>query len=300
MKTKNILFFVFIVFLLNGCVPSSPSVEHSTKKSQQNKAPFWITHPELLTPFEAVGKAKSSFAGMHMQQIEATNKAREILAQRIKSYIKVMEEQDLFANDEQLKKRYVSSTEVMTDVMLQYTYQADAYIDERDTLYVLIRIEHSPELDMIFNHLQQTQEKPLEPLHSSPFSIEPLLHRRCYPPAILQQIKTKAAMFNNYPVWFYRPSPKGSIGIAEKTSGATLASQKKAAITFAKSVMQRKTDLQMNSYYKLQKVLMHDEVSKDIHWNLSAKSSGTVHDVVISDIWMDPKQCDLYIWMIKD
>lgn len=284
-----------MVVILTNC--SSKSVKPHQDKSineQEVLEPYWVKHPERLSPFESVGWAKSSFAGMHMQREEAIQKARKILAQRIEVYI---DTEDLLSKNNDngnLSKEYKTSVKTLTDLALANTYQVDAYINDREELFVLLGVKLK----------NKNFSKHIPTLNTTPFSIKPLLERRCYSENVLKQIKTKANMYSSKPVWFYRPNQDGSVdgevGIAEKQENISFERQKANAILYAKASMQKKDKTRMKSSNSLHKAAINGEIGVDYESMQMSQSSGVVDRFIVSDIWMDPEQCDLYVYITKE
>lgn len=270
---------------------------------KSENVPYWVKEPEKLSPFEAIGMSPVNFQGMYIQRSEAITQAREKLSQRIHAYVKSVEEKKLRAYNSQVQKSYKSTTEVITKLLLNDSYQADAYIDPNNTLYVLVRVKSTSQLKKILGNEFTPKVNYLSSLKTSHFSIEPLLERRCYNENILRQLITKYPMYHNKPIWFYRPNYKNKyiadIGIAEQVSDTEFIKQKDMAEMLAKSSIAKRMNTQINSYNRFQKVVLHNELGETFDWYIKTQSRTKVDDVTIKDIWMNPVNCELYIWAIK-
>ena len=302
LKSKIVVISVFfLIFFLNACekTPTTPSI-NNTSQLHEIKAPYWIQEPQKLTSFEAVGMSPVNFQGMHVQRTEAITHAREILAQRIHSYIGSVEKKKLKVSGSIMQKSYLSITEAITEVLLHNSYQADAYTDKKNNLFVLVRVKFSPEIQKILGDYKTIKERQLTSLRTKHFSIEPLLKKRCYSKSVLLQIQTKSPMYHEKPIWFYRPNYDSKnitgIGIAEQVSSTNFISQKNTAEMLAKLSIVKRVHTFINSYNKFQKIVLHDKVGKIFDWRTETKSADKVDNVVVKDIWMSPVTCELYIW----
>ncbi len=302
MKSKIVAISGFLlIFFLNACekTPTPPSI-NNTSHFHEIKTPYWMQESQKLTPFEAVGMSPVNFQGMHVQRTEAITHAREILAQRIHSYISSVEEKKLKVSGSIIQKSYSSITKAITEVLLHNSYQADAYIDEKNTLFVLVRVKLSPEIQKILGGFKTIKEQHLPSLKTKYFRIEPLLKRRCYAKSILLQIQTKYPMYHKKPIWFYRPNYDSKnitgIGIAEQVSSTNFILQKNTAEMLAKLSIVKRVHTFINSYNKFQKIVLHDEVGKIFDWRTETKSADKMDNVAVKDIWMSPVTCELYIW----
>ena len=294
------LFVLLTMLFLGGCGATTPHPSSISKMASQK--PFWVEHPEELSAFEAVGMSGVNFQGMHTQRVEAMAQARELLAQRIDSYVKSVETRKTQARDQEMKESYISTTEAITNVLLSGSYQADAYIDERQNFYVLVRIKPTPAIMRLLGEFTP-HEKALPPLQTKPFSISALLQRRCYAPSILRQIVTKAPMHDGKPLWFFRPNEyaKGmvSLGIAEKLSDTDFTGQRDAALSLAKAAIAKRIDLQLRSYNQLKRIVVHEELGEELSWEIATHTQARIEDVEIEDIWMSPQTCELYLLTTK-
>jgi len=287
-KMTSLLFFVSLIFV-SGCM--QPTIKNEGQ-TQNVKKPLWLKNQDSLDNFSAVGFSRPNFQGMHIQHAEALNKARELLSQKISSYITLVYKNEDKTSKKSVSKNYHSSITNTSKLLLQNTHQEDAYIDEYDNLYVLVvvdKLSHSN-----FNLPLQLVED---------FSITPLLERRCYSRETLLQIQTKSSMYKGKPIWFYRPDVNtqsiGSIGIAERIQTSTFISQKKVAVSLAKLALMQRLQLKMNSSDKFSTTVIHDELSQIEKWKTNITTSSKINKIKILDLWMDPKQCELYIWISK-
>lgn len=290
------LFTIVVALFLAGCGATTPHPASTSEASSEK--PFWVKHPEELSAFEAVGMSGVNFQGMHTQRAEAMAQARELLAQRIDSYVKSVETQRTQARNGQMKKSYISTTEAISNVLLSGSYQADAYIDERENLYVLVRVKPTPAILRLLGE-SAPHERALPPLQTKPFEISALLQRRCYAPSILRQITTKAPMHDGKPAWFFRPNENiqgmASIGIAEKISDTDFVGQRNSAFILAKTAIAKRIAMQLHSYNQLKQIVVHDERGEELVWELTTHTQAKVDNIVVKDSWMSPQTCELYL-----
>ena len=101
------------------------------------------------------------------------------------------------------------------------------------------------------------------------------------------------------PLWFYEPNQNkkvGAIGIAKYTKNGSLYSQKRLASILAKADYAKQKKSQVNAYYSKTTKLTGDKVSKQTSSGTRQISTQVIKSVSIKDLWMDPKNCDLYMW----
>jgi len=283
-------YFVFLLIFFSACTQTELKPPYKTKQTYQK--PLWLTNPKLLTAFQAVGFSPPNFQGMQIQRTQAMAKAREILSQRISCKIISYLKNKVQTNKKSSKKNYASDITSISKHLLQNSYQADAYLDERGNLYLLMQINKGIDTKNILSNLETT-----------PFSIKPLLARRCYAKETLLKIQTKAPMYHDKPLWFYRPNKDANtirgIGIAEKVQNSTLDSQKKVATTLAKLTLAQRKNLRINSIDNLSTVVSHDELEQIEDWHTRTKTRSKITNVRLLDLWMDPQQCELYVLVKK-
>jgi hypothetical protein len=270
-------------------------------KPHYNTPPEWLNNPDKLTSFEAVGSAKPNFQGMHIQRMEAILKARTILAQKITSYITYRYYQNLKTSSNRFKKYDYSVVTNISKLLLQNSYQKDAYIDKDSTLYVLVEVKNSPKLASILKENIQTGIKP-QKLKTYKYSADELLKRRCYDKKTLLNIKTKYPLFMGKPIWFYRPNMEGSgeIGIAEQYENSSFESQKEVALTIAKAQLAKRKKLQIDSLYRLSSIFLHNEMGEEDMEKIQTRSRANIKNILLKDIWIDPKQCEVYVWIEEE
>jgi len=278
-------------FLFSSCA-KYPSDKICTQKNIQNP-PLWFTNPEILNDFEAIGYSPPNFHGMQIQREQALAQARTILIQRISSLMNVDLKNMTKQSKVSVANRYTINIRNFSRNVLVNSYQADAYIDERGGLYLLVRLHQS---------IKKT--RPLQSLKTTPFSIKPLLQRRCYAKEKLLTIKTKSPLYNGKPIWFYRPNSNEikmrALGIAEKMQNSTLYSQKKIAMIFAKASLVKQKAIYINSLDEIFNIVVHEELGEEENWQISTKTVSKIGDIKLLDIWMDPEQCELYVWVEKE
>ena len=129
------------------------------------------------------------------------------------------------------------------------------------------------------------------------FTNKKLINSGCYDKNTLSSIITFAYIYNDKPLWFYEDSKEGfysSIGITEKID-ENYEAQKRAAVMLAKSNLMKKIKSNVSSKMKLMNMLKHNETSALLESSGTYKSSARVKSINVKDIWMDPKNCELYV-----
>jgi hypothetical protein len=287
------IFLLFLLYYLSGC-----SLE--PKPKEQEELPLWVNNHSLT---QAVGTSEVNFQGVYTQQAEALNEAKSQLAHNIRSYITSSLESELKVNGTEISNKFRDKINALSEVFLSESYQVDAYFDSQRKLYILV--ESSKErIDKIIGRNSNTKEDKISipSLSTRPFKKDELIKSKCYSTEILQTINTKSALFQNKPVWFFRPNQNGvfgSVGIAEKSEGMNFLEQKKAASVLAKSSLLKDKKMQIESEHELLKIV-DDEISGEIFESSAViRSKAKSISVEQKDIWLDPKSCELYIWIVR-
>jgi hypothetical protein len=289
--SRLLLPFLFAFFIF-GCAKVTP---------KKTVAPKWVTDPKSLNSFQAVGFSIPNFQGMHLQKMEAIIKARAQLGEKITSFV-IIEHDRRIKNSTNYYQEYdhTQATNI-SKLILANSYQKDAFIDKNGNLYILLEIAYTPELQKILG-VKIKSNVQLPKLKTYSYTQDALLKRRCYSQKILKTIKTKYPLHNGYPIWFFRPNiegKQGAVGIAEQLEDSSLESQKKVSLILAKTALAKRNQIQINSIYKLSTILIHDEeVLREIR-HIVTNSKSNIKDITVKDIWMDPKQCELYTWIIE-
>ncbi|MDO9267416.1 MAG: hypothetical protein Q7U00_10075 [Sulfurimonas sp.] len=286
------LFSLVFVWLLAGCAISP-------EPSPSEELPAWVNNPPEL---HAVGSSDVNFQGIYMQRLEAINKARSDLAHNLKSYITSQFEIRAKSSNEKFTTKVYDKVNALSEVFLNESYQVDAYIDSKKRLYILLESKKERINSLIGGKNINPDKIELPVLKTVPFDKEKLMQSRCYDPYVLQSLNTQSNLYQNRPVWFFRPNQNGvvgSIGIAEKEEGRNFLEQKSVALSLAKSSLATRQKSQIASEHEALKIV-HDDISGKLFETSSILRSETNLDQVVErDIWLDPNSCELYIWVIK-
>ena len=279
---KVIILFLSL-YLFTACSPG-PS-------KQDNEKPYWLKSQNSLDSFYAVGSASVNFQGMYMQRNEAVNKAKAELAHSIESYItsKYKNSSNVSTNHKSFKS--IEKIQALSKAFLHNSYQVDAYLDEDRILYVLVK---NPKTKQKLN---------LRPLKKEKYDNTDLIQSRCYSKDVLKSIKTKYPLHNSKPIWFYRPnenSKLATIGIAEKEEYVSFAQQQRVAYSLAKSALSKRQRTQMRSEDAILSVLSGEMSGSTFESSSIVKSATRVKPSHIEDIWMNPKSCELYLYLVAN
>jgi len=289
----KLLLPLFLMFLFAGCAPE-------VEKKEPQQLPLWLSKHDS---FHAVGSSDVNFQGVYTQRLEAINRAKSDLSHRVESYISSVYQKESKTNKNNISTRIQEKVKSISNIFLKESYQIDAYIDAQRRLYVLVGISKAKVYNVFGDKTElPSSEATLPILQTRSFDKKELMQSKCYSKNILETIETKSDLYQNMPIWFFRPNQGGvigSIGIAEKERGRSYTKQKSAAFIFAKSDLSKRQKTQISSEYELYKIL-HDRVSGESFETSSIVRSATkVQQIVQKDIWLDPKSCELYVWAIK-
>lgn len=294
-KGKNMYKFLLplLIFFFAGCAPE-------IEKKQQEQLPLWLSKHDS---FHAVGSSKVNFQGIYTQRLEAINKAKSDLSHRVESYISSVYQKESKTNGNSISTRIQNKVKSISNVFLKESYQVDAYIDAQRRLYVLVGISKAKVYNLFGDKTQLTSSKThLPTLKTRPFDKKELMQSKCYSKNILETIDTKSDLYQNMPIWFFRPNQDGvvgSVGIAEKERGRSYTKQKSAAFILAKSAISKRQKTEISSEYELYKILHGTVSGENFETSSIVRSATKVQEVVQKDIWLDPKSCELYVWAIK-
>jgi len=285
------IFLLFLIFLLSGCAlkPNSKGEE---------ELPLWVNEHSLT---QAVGSSEVNFQGVYTQRAAALNEAKSSLAHNIRSYITSSLQSHSKAGNSEISNKYKDKIVALSELFLSDAHQVDAFFDSNKKLYILIE---SPQesIDRVVGLDIQKKKTSLPALITRPFEKKELIESRCYQKELLETINTKSALFQNKPLWFFRPNQGGvlgSVGIAEKEEGRSLAEQKKAALSLAKSALLKDKKMQMKSRHELLKIV-NNEINAEIFESSAViRSADKSSPVEVKDIWLDPQSCELYVWVIS-
>lgn len=286
--------FVLFIYMFAGCTSMiEPKSAHS------EELPFWVNNPPKL---HAVGSSDVNFQGIYTQHLAAVDKARGDLAHEIKSYITSHFEIGSKSTKESSSTKVYDKVSTFSELLLNESYQVDAYIDSKRRLYVLVGSSKERIEKLMGIKEQNHADITLTPLKTEPFSKERAMQSRCYPKDVLQSIDTQSQLYQNKPVWFFRPNHNGvvgSVGIAEKEEGRTFLEQKSAALALAKSAIAKRVQSQIVSEHEALKITYNDTSGKIFESSSIVRSDIKLDSLVERDVWLDPKSCELYVWVIR-
>ncbi len=282
---------LFLLFLLGGCA-------FSPKPKDQEKLPLWVNEHSLT---QAVGSSEVNFQGVYTQRAAALNEAKSSLAHNIRSYITSSLQSQSSAGNNKISNRYKDKIVALSELFLSDARQVDAFFDSNRKLYILVE---SPQesIERVVGLGAQKNRTPLPDLTTRPFDKKELIESRCYQRELLESINTKSELFQNKPIWFFRPNQGGvlgSVGIAEKEEGRSLAEQKRVALSLAKSALIRDKRMQIKSRHELLKIVSDDINGEIFDSSAVIRSADESATVELKDIWLDPQSCELYIWIVE-
>jgi hypothetical protein len=285
------IFIFFLLFALGGCALSP-----ETKNSEQ--LPSWVEEHSLT---QAVGSSEVNFQGVYTQRAAALNEAKSQLAHNIRSYITSSLSSRSNVSDSEISNRFNDKVVALSEVFLNDAYQVDAFFDSNKKLYILVEspqenIERAVSLEL------QKSRSSLPVLKTRPFERDELMRSRCYQRELLETINTKSELFQDKPLWFFRPNIGGvfgSVGIAEKEENMSLQAQKEIALTLAKASLLKEKKMQMKSRHELLKILSNEEAGEIFESSAVIRSTSESIPIEQKDIWLDPNSCELYIWILS-
>lgn len=271
----------------------------NSKIENTEELPLWVNNPNEL---QAVGSSDVNFQGIYTQQLEAIGKARSDLAHNLKSYITSQFEMESKSSNEKFSTKVYDKVNALSEVFLNESYQVDAYIDSKKRLYVLLGSSKERINKLIGTQNSNENKTKPQVLKTYPFDKKKLMQSSCYAPDILQSLNTKSNLYQDKPVWFFRPNQNGvagSVGIAEKEEDRSFLEQKSVALSLAKSSLAKRQKSQIASEYEALKIT-HDETSGKLFETSSIlRSTIKLDKIAERDIWLDPNSCELYIWVVK-
>lgn len=284
------IFLLFLLYALSGC-----SLE--PKPKEQEKLPLWVNEHSLT---QAVGSSEVNFQGVYTQRAAALNEAKSSLAHNIRSYITSSLQSHSKVGNSEISNKYKDKIIALSELFLSDAHQIDAFFDSQRRLYILVE---SPQesIDRVMGLDGQKERVSLPILRTRPFEKEELIESRCYQKELLETIDTKSALFQNKPIWFFRPNQSGvlgSVGIAEKEEGRTFSEQKKVALSLAKSALIKEKKMQMKSRHELLKIVSDDINVEIFDSSAVIRSTDKSTSIEVKDIWLDPQSCELYVWIV--
>ncbi len=289
-----IVFVAVLAFLFGGC-SGVPQPSSAKKEAADTAMPAWVAHPDAPGVLRAVGSAPRNFQGVYMQRDTALADARDKLAHKIAVVISAAYTSKLKADRAALDRRMRREITEVSQLLLHQSRQVAGYIDRRGRLDLLVE---TPDPTAVTS----AGSSGLPPLETEAFDPAVLKKSRCYPPAVTGTVRTRYPLYLGRPVWFFRPDylgKPGAVGIAEKEPGSDFERQKRAAEALAKADLAKRRRLQMDSQHRLMKILRHDIMGGTFDKRLQAKSTSRITDTLTRDLWLDPKSCELYLWVTE-
>ncbi|MCK9454418.1 hypothetical protein [Sulfurimonas sp.] len=288
----NGFFLLFLLYSVTGC-------SLAVKPDEPEQLPYWVNNHSLT---QAVGTSKVNFQGVYTQRAAALNSAKSQLAHNIRSYISSSLQNELRVSNSEISSSFSDKIVALSDVYLSDVRQVDAFFDSQKKLYILVespkeKIERR--LGLASSVKQSTESLPA--LLARPYEKDELMKSRCYQKEILETISTKSALFQGKPVWFFRPNQGGvlgSVGIAEKEEGMTLREQIRVAYSLAKASFLKEQKMRIESEHELLKIVNEDIQTELFESSTLIKSAAKSTPTEQKDIWLDPKSCELYVWIV--
>ncbi|QOY51309.1 LPP20 family lipoprotein [Candidatus Sulfurimonas baltica] len=288
------VFLLILIYFFAGCAPAV-----QVKPSEQ--LPKWVDSPDAL---RGVGSSEVNFQGVYTQRLAAVNKAKSDLAHSLKSYITSVYNSSEKINEDKILNKNHNKITALSEIFLNESYQVDAYFDENRKLYVLVELS-KPRLNNLLGIKSEYAKtmQTLPKLNTRAFDKDELMQSRCYPQNILKTIDTKADLYQNKPVWFFRPNQntyQGSVGIAEKESLKSYEEQKKVATILAKSALSKRKKTQIASEHEALEILHNDTSGEIFETSSIVRSANRSQPTTVKDIWLDPQSCELYVWIVNN
>lgn len=281
---------IAFAFAFLGCTPSlKPKPEQTT----QEQLPNWVN---TMDPFYAVGSSPVNFQGVYTQHLQAINLAKSDLAHNITSYITSIIEQ----KSNNSSSNSYSKSSALSKIFLDQSYQVDAFFDSDRRLYVLVKSSKTKIDKLLDQKHSKSQQLQLPTLNTRTFDQKELMQSRCYSEDTLESITTSSALYQDKPVWFFRPNQNGltgAVGIAEKEEGISFEEQKQIAQDLAKSSLVKRKSTEIVSEHEVLNILQNDVSGELFETSSIVNSSAEVQESALKDIWLDPKSCELYVWI---
>jgi len=287
---KYIIFITFILFFY-GCATDREEnikVHHKERKNNIVKKkvdlrPYWMYSNFKLDEMCAIGYAKPVFQGVYMQRQNAFSDAKIEIANKINSRVTSKKSTKVVIFDKEINTKSIEESAAFNRLIIQDLYQKDAYIDKEGGLNLLVC---AAKRDKYIKNYKKNLKR---------YSNNLLLQSKCYNKKQLESMHTKALFYKGKPIWFYEPE-NGTIGIAKQTS-SNFEQQKKTAILLAKSNLIKK--IRSKNISKLKLLQISSNNKSGLLYDISAlqRSNAKIDAIRVEDIWMDPKTCELYVWI---
>lgn len=274
-------FLTFIaLFIFSGCVHVNPP----KPLQQESKKPYWVKDETILPNNLAVGFCKPVFGGVYAQRQNALLDAKEKLSHKINAIISSNKTENLNMFHDEVSIDSVQNIKSLSKVVLNNIKVYDTYINSSKELYILIGLADA--------------KVTLEPKITKAFNRKDLEASTCYNKKILKNIDTASKIYNGKPLWFYTQAEDNAIGIAQKVDG-NFEMQKKTAIFLAKTNLVKKVKSHSISKIKMMQMLKHNETATILDTKSIHQSKQKLKNILLKDIWMDPKSCELYVLVAK-
>jgi len=280
-----------LAFVFLGC---TPSIEPKPEQTTHERLPAWINTTDS---FYAVGSSPVNFQGVYTQHLQAISLAKSDLAHNLTSYITSVIEQ----NSDNISSNSYSKSNALSKILLDQSYQVDAFFDRDKKLYVLVKSSKTKVDKLLGKKDSTSMDIQLPTLNTKAFEQEELMQSRCYCEDTLKSITTLSELYQNKPIWFFRPNQDGvdgAVGIAEKEEGIGFEEQKQIALDLAKSSLVKRKSTEIVSEHELLSILHYDVSGELFEASSIVNSSSKVEENILKDIWLDPTSCELYVWII--
>lgn len=276
---RVILLSFLTLFMLSGCVNIS-SPKPSIK--QEQKKPYWVEEKTILPNNLAVGYCEPVFGGIYAQRENALDDAQEELSYKIKSTISSKKVQNIKLFGKKIATNSVRNIKDFSQIVLNDIKVYDTYINSSGGLYLLVGLSDA--------------KVDLKKKTTIPFNRNRLKSSSCYKQKTLNSINTLSPMYKNRPLWFYSQDFNTAIGIAQKVD-SDFEMQKRTAVLLAKTNLVQKVKSYSLSKTKMMQMLKHNEEGIILESDGLHKSTQKLRNIHLKDIWIDPKTCDIYVFV---
>ena len=277
-----------------GCA-DAPAPAPAAKQAASQAVPAWVNAPDAPGVIRAVGVARPNFQGAHMQRETAMADARDKLAHKLAVVISAEYASKLDADTKHIDTQLQKKITEVAKLLLSQSRQVDGFIDRRHRLYVLVEAP-----DPLAS--ASVPSAPPPPPRLEPFDYETMKNSHCYRYAPKAAVQTKYGLYLGRPIWFFRPDYAGhvgSVGVAEAQEGDTFARRKAAAVSLARADLARRRKIRLDSSHELLRIMKHDVMGGTFEKSLRSRSAAKVMHTKLEDIWLDPKSCEVYAWVVE-
>jgi hypothetical protein len=262
--------------------------------------PSWVFVPNASGKLAAVGSCPPHPKGEYMQRATALANARSALGQIIESQITVLREAAIQNDPSGEKSWNLEEIQLRSRALLEQSQQENAYVGSDGSLYLLLTLPKKAVSDNAEGSVGYTMNEIDNELSTEPFDPSALLRSGCYDDATIKAITTKSPMRGGKPVWFYNPhiaNKPGAIGLSKKQPEGTFTKQKNLAWTLARADYAKQQKNITNTTLSKTTLNSDEAVIETASLSNTQSSSANVNRLVIKDEWMDPRNCDLYVWV---